>query len=307
MSKTRFEKTAHNVAIDRPIRDRSPKFSRRSWQFEIDINVSERMKIQTYMKAELAYYNWLVRGLSSRMRTMPDSILEPNENIEKLYLICAEISYDPYPIFLMRKVDFEPGQEPELPYQLEPYRDFLFGKNEKKERRFNEKVALMCQLFAMVAPIHPIVRRNIAIEMINFFKEQARASLQSVPIQLRNEQLYKSAPQSLEVYDIIRKRHLQIPRKIVEARWDEKAEHTAFKIPYLSQEIIVPNMDFVKENTTWNFLILHQVPGGMALPKTPWVLDVRNIQNHYLLSYTDARTHHSSAAFHQAKRNSTSF
>ena len=93
-----------------------------------------------------------------------------------------------------------------------------------------------------------------------------------------------------------------MPKSVVKVTWDEENEQTIIKTPYSSQSIKIPSINFADGITGWNYIILHQNPGGIALSKTPWVLDIRSIQGSYLLKYTDVRTSHAGAAFHQAKR-----
>lgn len=302
MAQTTFEKTMRNVSLSNPSREKHKKFSRQSWQFEVEVPAADAQRMRQYMKCELAYYNALVSGLSSRMRTMPELLIDSNEGNEKLFLACAELSFDPYDLFLLRDINFAEGQEPVLPPQLETFRNIFFGKDSKGSRRFTDRIALLCQLFATTAPIHPLVRRGIASEIIHFYREQTRATLQSVPQHLQADQMYKSAPQTLEVFDSINKRHLQMPKKIVKVTWDAEQERSIIRIPYASTPLYIPMMNFETEIKGWNFLIIHQTPGGIPMQSTPWILDIRSIQNQYLLKYSDVRTHHSSTAFHQAKR-----
>lgn len=302
MAQTTFEKTMRNVNLSDNPRERTPRYLRKSWQFEVDIDPTEHQKLRAFMKCELEYYNALVGGLSSRMRTTPETITDANEENERLYLTCAETAFDPYKFFLMRKVDFAEGEEPELPEKLEPFRNLFFSVDSKGNRRFTDRIALLCQMFAEKSPIHSIVRRAIAYEMIQFYRLQVKATQAAVPMHLQAEQIYKTAPQNLEVHDIIRKRHLQIPKSAARIKWNVEEERTEIRIPYTHQTLLIPNMNFVDEIKSWNHLILHQAPGGIPMATTPWILDVRSIQGSYLLKYTDVRTPHAGAAFHQAKR-----
>jgi hypothetical protein len=142
----------------------------------------------------------------------------------------------------------------------------------------------------------------MAEEIIDFFKINARVSQQAVPSHLQADQMFKTAPQTLEIHDIIKKRHLQMPKSIVTVTWDAEKEVSYFKIPYCSNKIEVPSINFAEGITNWNYIIIHQNPGTIALSNTPWVLDIRSVQTKYLLKYTDVNTSHTGSAFHQAKR-----
>lgn len=304
MGQTTFEKIMRNSALSSDRRPHEQKFQRRTWQFEVDIDHNEHAKLKQFMKVELGYYNDLVSGLSSRMRSTPEALLEANDDLKKLYVTCAELSFDPYYLFLLRKLTFEEGQEPELPKQLETYRKLFLGSTDKGVRRFTDRIALMCQLFASKAPIIPAVRRNMAEEILEFYQKQAKAKMQSVPKNLQVDQLYKNAPQSLEILDVIRKRHLQIPKSAITVKWNETTESTEFTIPYCLQKLIVPNTNFETENKQWNLVILHQIPGSIPKLSTPWVLDIRNVPEKYLIKYTDVHNAYVGSAFQQAKKKS---
>lgn len=302
MAQSTFEKTMRNISLNNKSRRYDNRNSRRSWQFKIDIDLNECTKLWAFMRHELEYYNTIVNGISSRMRTMPEVLLEAHEDIIKLYLACAETGFDPYKFFLMRNLDFKEENTPQLPIELEPFRKIFFGVNSKGERKFTDRIALMCQLFSSPASIHHVVRRNMAEEIIDFFKINARIIRQTIPSHLQADQIFKTAPQTLEIHDIIKKRHLQMPKNIINVMWNDENEVSYFKIPYYSKKIVVPSINFADGITNWNYVILHQNPGTIALSSTPWILDVRNIQNKYLLKYTDVNTSHTGSAFYQAKR-----
>jgi hypothetical protein len=91
-----------------------------------------------------------------------------------------------------------------------------------------------------------------------------------------------------------------IPKSIVKTVWDEERGETIFTLPYVKTPIAIPSINFADEEKRWNYCILHQAPGSIAVGKTPWVLDIRRITGNYLLKYTDVKN--ANSAFAQAKR-----
>jgi hypothetical protein len=292
MAQTTFEKTMRNVSVSDTPRERPQRYQRNSWQFEVNIPHFEHTTLRSYMTLELEYYNTLLSGFSSRLRTTPESILEAVEIIEKLFAQCAFSGQNIYKLSMVN--------DGVLPEGFEPFRDFIFSKDASGKRFFTDRIAVLCDMASVRAGIHPEVRRRIAVEMLTFFRTQVKVSLQAVPSHLRHDQLYKSPPESLDAMDIIRKRHLQIPKSIIKVTWDAESEQTIFNLPYVKTPLAVPSINFADEMRKWNYCILHQAPGSIALGKTPWVLDIRQITGNYLLKYTDVRN--TNSAFAQAKR-----
>ncbi len=294
MAKTQFEKTMRNISISEDSRKpQRPVFNYRTWQFVVELDLSEVPRLKRLMQLELEYYNHLVNNMGSRLRTRPEIFLDSSDTLKKLFALTAFTGFDTYRLSILKDGD--------LPKEWEPYRNFVFGKDESGKRKYTDNIAVLLQVAAVNCPIHPEVRRRIALEVFTFYQTQARVSLQAIPTHLRGEQLFKTPPANLETLDIIRKRHLQIPKDLIKVTWDHETETSLFQTPYLRSPIKIPTIDFTQIQS-WNYCILHQAPGSIPLGKTPWVLDVRHIQGHYLLKYLDVKSPHAGAAFHIARR-----
>jgi hypothetical protein len=256
---------------------------------EVDINPSDKLRLERFCKEETSYYNYLVSGFSSRVRAFPETILEFDDSWQKIFGFVAETKT------ILKPLLKESRSSP-LPPFLETFRSIIFSN-------LTERRALLCDLAAGPGNIIPKVRHNMAIEILNFYKEQA-VRLMTPATKTANEDdalLYKVAPEMLEVVDTSRKRHLQVPKSELVVTWNEGMFASELRVGYAAYPIRVPNINLV-ENHNWNFVLIHQQPGIIPNSTTPWMIDFRKTNSLYMLKYLDVRNSFRSASFDLNKR-----
>jgi hypothetical protein len=251
------------------------------------------------MAEERAFYNFLVDGLTARCRTMPDLIAGMTEKRERLF---GEIAYTAYDL---RGVAFAKSKESfkgEIPEKLKPFDDLLFGSG-PDGRYLNGNFALALGLAASHGAIHPQMRKNIALEMLRFFRDQAKIRLGSKSGFGGENNAFKAPLQGLTILDDIKKRHVQVTKDLVEVGYDEESGNSWIKIPYTSK-FWVPGID-ITNATNWNVAIIHQKAGQIPMANDPWYIELKYAPNFYLLKYQDFNYDHRTS-FHAAKKKSFS-
>jgi hypothetical protein len=256
---------------------------------EVEINPSDKLRLERFCKEETSYYNYLIAGFSSRVRAFPENILEFDDNWQKIFGFVAETKTRLKPLL-------KESRSSPLPKFLEPYRSIIFSN-------LTERRALLCDIAAGPGNIIPKVRHNMAIEILSFYIEQA-TRIMTPAAKTSNEDealLYKVAPEMLEIVDTSRKRHLQIPKSELVVTWNESLFASEIRVGYAAYPIRIPNINLV-ENHNWNFILIHQQPGIVPNPSTPWMIDFRRTNSLYMLKYLDLRNLFRSASFDLNKR-----
>ncbi len=286
-------KTMRNVYVGDTEDGRTNKRQARDFSITVDIDSSDKMRYQGFMKQELAFYNSLINTFTSRTRTFPEHIIALNEQWLRLY---GQIAFEGKSIKHLEKATLDAP----LCSSLEPYRRYLLGDDSDGNRILTERMLTIMESAASAGVVHPIVRRNMALEMLRFYKEQA-AKFITPAYAGSDDDLYRSAPEMLEPADFLKKRHIQMPRAMVKVEWDEKAERSLLSTAYCANPIVVPNINLTA-NESWTTIILHQEPNVVARPQTPWVLDVRSTPAAYLIKYLDVPNPRTGQTFAIAKK-----
>jgi hypothetical protein len=181
----------------------------------------------------------------------------------------------------------------------------LLGSDSTGKRFLTERIMLLLDLAAGPGLLLPIVRKNLATEALKHYKEQASRILTPGAKKPggddEDDAVYKVAPEMLEIVDSDRKRHLQIPKTGLMVTWNEATQSTLIGVEYASKPIVVPGVNLLVDYD-WNFVIIHQEPGHLVSPETPWVIDVRKIHSGYLLKYLDSSRSFRSKAYDINKR-----
>lgn len=263
----------------------------------VDVLPADKLRLNEFMKQELAYYNALVEGLGPRARTFPETLIALHKDWENLWTALAVEgkSIKPYE---------RAAADAPLPESLEPHRKMLVGRDSHGKRFLDEKMFNIMSIAATPAIIHPHTRRNMANEMLEFYKDQ------SIKLSKRNdnawgeEDLYDKPVELLVKHDMVTKRHLQIPRSALnDVRYIKERERTEIYHPYSENPLIIENHDLESSNH-WNMIVIHQQPGVEAINSTPWVVDIKYSLVPYQIRYQDVEQPKTGRIFATMKRRS---
>ena len=281
-----FTKTMRNISYSSDTSRLNQKTE--FYNVQVDIKPSDKVRLERFFKEETSYYNHLINGFSSRVRSFPEHIIEFDETWQKIFGYVAESKQG-----LKKYVGA--SKNVELPDPLVPYRKVLLSN-------LTERKVLITDLAAAPGLLLPVVRKNMAIEMLRFYREQAQCIM--TPGNINNVEdgnLYKVAPEMLEEVDCSRKRHLQIPKTGLIVKWNAIESVSEIYSSYTAKPIIVPRINLIESNN-WNYVIVHQEPGRPVNPDTPWIIDIKKLTSQYMLKYLDMKYPARLSAFDVNKR-----
>jgi len=261
----------------------------------VDVSPSDKTRFKEFMKQELHYYNALIEGLGPRARAFPETLLALHKDWENLWSTLAQGGHN------LKAYEKAPN-DVQLPKDLEPHRKMLVGRDSKGERFLDDRMFNIMSIATTQALIHPLVRRNMANQMLEFYKDQAAKLVKRNDETLGGEDLYSKPIDLLVKQDLTTKRHLQIPRNALNAvYYYEDRELTEIYTPYSDNPLVVQGHD-LEHNNHWNMIILHQQPGLEPMPNTPWVVDIKYNQNVYMIKYQDVDAPKTGKIFAAMKR-----
>lgn len=246
----------------------------------VNLAAADKLRLKEFMKQELSYYNALVEGLGPRARTFPETLLALHKDWENLWSTLAEHSQSLKP--------YERAAEDcVLPEHLEKHRSMLVGRDSQGRRFLDEKMLNIMSIATRPAVLHPMVRRNMANIILEFYKDQAAKLIKRNDEAHGDENLYSKPIDLLVAQDMVTKRHLQIPRAALnDVRYIEGKDCTELYTPYSENPIVIEEHN-LENNNHWNFIIIHQQPGMEVTTKDPWFVDIKYNQSPYLIKYQD--------------------
>ena len=294
MQKHDFTKTMRNVNVgETESRGQKKKRGVEFHNLEVAVSAGDKAIMQKFMSHELSFFNILVDGLGTRARGFPQHLLDFTDQWQKLF---AQVAFEGKSLQAYAKA----APDAELPENYEPFRNLILGTGPDGKRLLTERFINIIDFATGVGNIHPLVRKNMAGEILKFYREQAYRALQPVPLG-EEENVYKTAPETLGVADKDQKRHLQIPKSLCKITWNPTTETTSIRIPYARNPLVVSQINLVEESD-WNYLIVHQEAGSQPRPNTPWVIEVKTVFGGYMTKYLDVKNLREGRIFNIGKR-----
>lgn len=234
------------------------------WTFRVEVSPSDKLMARQIIRNEIGYYNALLAGLASRPRTAPKFMVDLVGSYE---IILGEVAAHRYNLRNMKPDN--------LPVSLQPYQRLLFGDG---NRRVDEKLVMLAEVFATHAEIHPETRKTMALAMLKFYRDQSALFLSE---NNRSDQAYRMAGETLESLDHRSKRSFQLPRSSLNII--KKDGDTVVYLPYFSQPFVLSEHI---ADSDWNLLILRDEDYGSMAAK--WTLEISKEPNQYLVKKFDS-------------------
>ena len=226
----------------------------------IDLASTDAALYKGFIKQEIGYYNSLVEGLNSRVRSCPELLVSLHKDWVSLWETLAEsgMSLKPY---------FNDSSEPVLPNHLQPHRRMILGKNSQGNRFLSEKLLYLLDLPAKPARIDPQVKKSMARVLLDFYKLQAAKALR--------KDVYSGPIKLLSKYDTNRQ-CLQIPRKtLTKVEYVKESDLTYLYTSYSKNPIVIKGYDLESDHR-WNLIFLRYVFGTENTEKETWFVDIKH-------------------------------
>ena len=228
------------------------------WSLEATVDPNDKIRLRSFIRNEIAYYNALLVAFGSRVRTMPEIFSSVDQDL------LGEIAAHGYNI---RAFTAET-----LPVNLQRFRGKLFDEN---GLTLSDRVLLLLDGVSVAVVLHPEVRRSMALEIFNAHARQAE-SLHRTSSKL--DQVLVAPVELLHPIEARTKRHIQLPRSafvINEAGTEIRSAYNGVPIrltPALPAEF------------QWNLLLLKDEDRP---DEQRWVAEFRNEKVSYLVKQSD--------------------
>lgn len=234
--------------------------------FEVEVNKETDQSLNYFIRQELAYYNSIIELLTPRLRTFPGDLLSMKDKELKLWEVCSEFAIDPN--ILLKYPDAI-----DWPSHLQPYFGLLY---DIKGVRISKTHLNIIQIASSSARILPVVRKNIAIELLQHMIKQA-----DIIHSTQKTDTMKTPLQLLNIHTIDTKRHVQIPSNLVKIKYSEDIDSSDIEIPYSKIPIVIPGADLT--DSKFSLLILRS---SHTIPNV-WNVEIKDNEHKYLIGLSD--------------------
>lgn len=230
------------------------------WAFEATIEPSDKVRLRGFIRNEIAFFNALLPGFGSRLRTMPELFREIDSGL------LATVAAYGYKL---------QNQTPEkLPVNLQPWKNVIF--DEAGALRLSERALMFFDAVAIPGVLHPEVRRAIVSTMLEAHVRQAEGLSKSTS---KVDQVLVAPVELLHPFETRLKRHLQMPAKAVVLSADGRSIRSAYTAEPIRLRSPVP------ENAKWNVMVVRDEDRMGQLGD--WVVELRQEPTDYLARLTD--------------------
>lgn len=242
----------------------------RSQNIELDSISKKHLKF--FMEQELNYYNLLINNATIRLRAFPEEFVGMKDGWERLW---ASLAYHGRSIRELAKIDIS-----KWPRDLRvsvPNVAIKGGKLNLEDRKM-----MLFDIVGIRGNIHPMMRRNLAVEVLRNMIAQAENLVSSqksatgqmrVPVHILQPMSYPE------------RRHIQLSKDTVEMHYDHETRQTIIKVPYTDKPLIAKDVNLTDEK--YDIMVIRQQPNVETNESTPWQVTLLHSSHRYLLDMTD--------------------
>lgn len=223
----------------------------------IRLTLQTKNKFNAFIKQERQFFNAILMEMNARLRRNPASILRLEGKLRDVFVDCCQIGCS-------LKAILELSDRSLIPPLIARHSAFL------DTLLLDRDMLSFFDIAQASGKLHPLVRRNIALEAVSFYRHQA--VIASHPV----EDGYKVPINFWDQVDESQKRHLQIPRELVQITTTDDGV-SLVTTPYNSEPFEVLH----RVNYPWTIMVIHQ-QNGRARSDSPWVADFIDTKDKYL-------------------------
>jgi hypothetical protein len=238
--------------------------------------------INRAIRGETTFYNYLLGILQPTLKRDPEYYATLTPAQVETFVKVAKTGYD------VRSLINKKSKNVDLPADLEPHRDTLFGIAGDREMGMSERLIVLMEELRRPAAMMPDMKEAMAREMIEYHISQGKSMAQGRIRSIDDEApAFRNSMETLNQVNTMQKRHIQIQKKFLKMLYDHKNSRTAIYYPFLSSPIYVDGINLLEDMKNWNLMILHQDPGEIILTNAHWECDFRSIPGEYDLKYLE--------------------
>lgn len=242
----------------------------KSFHIEID-NVSRR-HLMFFMKNELDYYNELINNVTMRLRAFPEEIMTLREGYGRMW---ASIAF--YGKNFRELLKSNVSSWPKAISATVPQSIVKSDKVVLDDRRI-----MIFDALSVTGNIHPVMRKNIANELLSAILPQADQLVQG---QKNSQGQMRDPVHMLVPHYYPERRHIQLTRELVKVKYNKDKNQSEITIPYTDKPLIVKDHNIADEK--WNVMLIRQQPNISVTADSPWQVDLMITSHNYLLDLTD--------------------
>lgn len=251
-----------------------PNRSPRGGSFTAEVSVSDQKRLNTLFAHERALYNAVIDIFESRTRGMPQTVLKITPQIRKLFVEVAAQGVD------WKAVGSDVTKWPD---QLRKVCGDLISQG--KANLDGQLNLMLLELSKSNFSVLPNTKRLMINTMIEFYQEQAQIFAEPQKSDVM-EVAYRVPPSNLSRMDDRLKRHAQVPRTDVQIKWIPEQEVSEIQTPLNLNPLRVQGVN-LNNLRDWNLMIVRQEAGRHVDHNTPWLVEMRQAPNKYLLKVID--------------------
>lgn len=243
--------------------------------FDLAVSSNQHQTLMYFVQQELGYYNHLIETLSPRIRAFPEDFLSVREKEKTIWESCSEHAID-----VRQMIKHDVTQWPKKVQHLGP-----LLRDTNGEMRIAPGHVQMLIAGSHPSNLHPLVRKQMATEILSCMCEQAGA------VKSRSKSNSAQTPvQMLNTHTIDTKRHLQIPASLVNRSYDADADRTLLTIPYLRSPLEIQGYDL--SEVIFGTMVL-RAPHASATDAA-WRMELRDSRGYSI--------HSTDHGYHRTKR-----
>ncbi len=231
------------------------------WSFEATVEPTDKARLRGFVNNEITYYNGLLAGFSSRLRTSPEIFGEIDETL------AGEIAANGYNL---RTFSVET-----LPESLARHKNRLFDDGKLV---VPERILLLLDVISSPVVLHPAAKRAIAVEVLRAHVRQGDALSRTSS---KFDQVLQGPVELLHPTESRIKRHVQLPKSAV--RFNEG--RTTIKTAYHSHPIALRGS--LPADANWNLLVIRDDERTGHHKGGNWSVEFRQEKADYLPRLSD--------------------
>ena len=249
--------------------------------FYLDLEEKLSRDLSYFVGQELQYFNTLVNQLMPKLKAYPRDILVFRDKDRALWDSCAEFAIDPHELL---KHPLEAW-----PRHLQPMYKMLYDN--QGNVKYNSMQLMICAIAATPAKLPALVRRSMAIEVMNYMVNQADVLINAMKTDdmiqagklAEGSDIMRVPLQLLQTHTIDSKRHLQIPKSLVKISYDKESESSVITLPYSKTSIMITDCDL---SESFYRMMVVRAPHPTS-PNQKWQIEFRDGNGQYNITLTD--------------------
>lgn len=231
------------------------------WSFEATVDSSDKARLRAFVRNEINYFNEILLGFASRLRTSPELFTEVNEGL------LGEVAANGYNV--------RNYSDDTLPESLKKFKNVIFQDG---KLALSERTLLLLDVVISATILHPAAKRALAIEVLREHVRQADALRRTT---VKFDQVLQHPVELLHPTESRIKRHVQLPRSAVflnEAR-------TEIRTAYNGKPIVLRQA--VPADANWTMLVIRDDERPGHVREGGWEVEFRQEKADYLPRLTD--------------------